>query len=187
MVVTIVTIWSESENAQSSKEPGYSRFVGAVSKRRRILVGWWSSRRSSHGRRSWRVIGNEIWWVFYHPIRRSRSSFALWRRQGCNTIIQIRIPLFKQHGRIWSLSNQASHDPRNRSQAFKSNGWFEPSGLLDQREFLLKGTQPSPVQSNGPEDGGKFFNLWNRTYSKEWKPICGHVGPIRLRNNFRKG
>ena len=79
VVVTIVAIRPESKNAQNSKKPSYSRFVGAVSRRRRIPSGWWSPEGSSHGRRSQRVMGNEIWWIFYHPIRRSGSSFVSWK------------------------------------------------------------------------------------------------------------
>ena len=105
VVITIFIVWPESRNALGSKEPGYSKFVGEISKRGWIPAGWWSSKRSSHGRRSQRAMGNEIWWVFYHPIRRSVSNFASWRRQSCGTIIQIRIPLLEQLGRIWSLSN----------------------------------------------------------------------------------
>ena len=144
VVATIVTIWLENGNAQSSKEPTYNKLASIIPRRRRIPAGWWSPRRGGYGRRSQRAMGDEVWWVFYYPIK---------------SLIQIRIFLFKQHGRIWSLSNQASHDPRNGNQAFKSNGWFEPSGLPDQKELLLKGTQPNPIQSNGLEDGGKVLNL----------------------------
>ena len=38
MVATIVTIQLESGNAQSSKEPGYSRFVGSVPREEEFLL-----------------------------------------------------------------------------------------------------------------------------------------------------
>ena len=39
VVITIVTIQLESENAKGSKELDYSRFVSTVSRKRRILAG----------------------------------------------------------------------------------------------------------------------------------------------------
>ena len=108
---------------------GYSKSIGTVPGRRRIPARWWSSKGSSHGRRGQKAMGNEIWWVFYHPIRGSGSSFVPWRRQGSSAVVQAGIPLFKQHSIIRSLPNRVGHNSRNERQAFKGIGWFELSGL----------------------------------------------------------
>ena len=59
---------------------------------------------------------------------------------------------------------------------------YQAKGIFSLKEPIL-----APYRAIAQKMEEKFFNLRNRTYSKERNPVCRCVGWIRLTNNFRRG
>ena len=71
-------------------------------------------------------------------------------------------------------------------QAFEDDKWLQSSGLPGQRKFLFEGTQFGPVQDDGPENGGKIFNIWDRARLKEQESVCRRAGYVGIINSIRR-
>ena len=87
VVITIVTIWFEGENAQGSKESVYSRFISAIPKGRGVPAGWQSPRGSSCSKSNWRIVGDDVWRFFHSPLGRRRNSPLSWKGGNHGSLI----------------------------------------------------------------------------------------------------
>ena len=77
----------------------------------------------------------------------------------------VRVVLYHEEDKAVALLFKLEFPYSNNTAEYKA--YLTRLAMTFERDLLPKRTQPSPIQSNGPEDGGEIFNLRNRTCSKE--------------------